>query len=81
MSYAATGSAIPAETFVDFEGALRVLHEMGIKSATLRKVRRWADMGVLPFFDELGPRHIAVSVLQARIGKMQSDAVRGGRTL
>lgn len=68
------------DIYLDFEGALDVMRSMGFKSATLRKVRRWADNGVLPFFGELGPRHISVSTLRARVRKMQTDAERGQRS-
>lgn len=65
------------DQFVDFEGAVIVLHAMGFKKQNVRKVRRLADEGKLPFFKCFKERYILVRVLKERFMRLQNDAIRG----
>jgi len=68
------------DRYVDFAGAVAILHEMGLTDVTERMVRRYADVGKLPFFAGLGRRRrIAESELRAAIRGLQLEAVRGVR--
>jgi hypothetical protein len=68
----------PAEHYVDFAGALKILHSMGLTDITDRMVRRYADDGVLPFFSGLGKRRrISEHVLRMAVKRLQLDALKG----